>query len=204
MILFWRKFANNFSVVAATLLSLCFPAGSPLPVPSSLPLPSSSLPLPLLLPSPLPPHDASSGLLRTSVYPSTRTTHMADGWCARTTCVPPRRWNVLVPKCTNPPLPTPPLLTDFIDPQEVQKPLWSFNSYPHLALLLMITLLVFLMFLVLLYLHTAPHLLPRTQRLCCRVNHTLLTGVVPQSTRRLTLLTRLTFPFTLLTLHTLK
>src|SRR5882724_12707536 len=153
MILFWRNFANNFSAVAATLLLLCFPTGSPLPLPSSsplpspsplpssFPLPSSSPPPPLLLPSPLPPHDASSGLLRTSVYPSTRTTHMADGWCARTTCVPPRRWNILVPKRTNPPLPTPPLLTDFMDPQEVRKPLWSFNSYPHLALLLMITLL---------------------------------------------------------------
>ena len=84
----------------------------------------------------------------------------------------------------------------------MRKPLWSFNSYPHLALLL--TLLVFLTFLMLLYLHTAPHLLPLTQQLCSRVNHTLLMGVVPQSTRRLALLTRLTFPFTLLTLHTLK
>src|SRR5882724_11281843 len=111
---------------------------------------------------------------------------------------------------TLPPLPTPPLLTDFMEPQEVRKPLWLFNSYPHLALLLMITLLMFLMFLmllmflVLLYLHTTPHLLPQTQCLCCRVNHTLLMGVVPQLTRRLTLLTHLTFPFMLLTLHTLK
>src|SRR5882672_8697214 len=35
-----------------------------------------------------------------------------------------------------------------------------------------------------------------TQRLYCRVSHILLTGVVPQSTRHLTL-TCLTFPFTL-------
>src|SRR5882672_5646622 len=43
---------------------------------------------------------------------------------------------------------------------------------------------------------SSSHSHSMTQRLYCRVSHILLTGVVPQSTRHLTL-TCLTFPFTL-------
>src|SRR5882672_12046226 len=54
---------------------------------------------------------------------------------------------------------------------------------------------------------SSSHSHSTTQWLYCRVSHILLTGVVLQSTRRLTLLTLLTcltFPFTLLMLHTSK